>query len=69
MRNDNDISKEINNYLFDFLVTKEGNRDGYTDKQYEDTKRAWKIYISILKVVELTFLSIICNKTSFQIVQ
>ena len=41
-----DISEEIDNYLYGFLVTKEGNRDGYTDNQYEDAKRAWKLYIN-----------------------
>ena len=30
----------------DFLITKEGNRDGYTDKQYERAKQAWKLYLN-----------------------
>ena len=25
-------------------MTKKGNRDGYTDRQYERAKRAWKLY-------------------------
>ena len=30
----------------DFVMTKKGNRDGYTDRQYERAKRAWKLYIN-----------------------
>ena len=46
MCNNNDSSKEFDNYLYGFLVTKEGSRFGFTDKQYKDTKRAWKLYIN-----------------------
>ena len=28
------------------IMTKEGNRDGYTDAQYNRAKRAWKLYIN-----------------------
>ena len=31
---------------YDFLMTKEGNRDGYTERQYQDAKRAWKLYLN-----------------------
>ena len=31
---------------FVFVMSKEGNRDGYTDRQYERAKRAWKLYIN-----------------------
>ena len=34
------------NSSFDFLITKEGNRDGYTDKQYEYARQAWKLYLN-----------------------
>ena len=27
-------------------MTVKGNRNGYTDKQYDDSKRAWKLYIN-----------------------
>ena len=33
-------------FYMEFLMTKEGNRDGYTDRQYELAKRAWKLYIN-----------------------
>ena len=28
------------------IMTVEGNRAGYTDKQYERAKRAWKLYVN-----------------------
>ena len=31
---------------FEAVMTKEGNRDGYTDKQYNRAKQAWKLYIN-----------------------
>ena len=31
---------------FVFVMTKEGNRDGYTDRQYEHAKQAWKLYVN-----------------------
>ena len=34
------------NYYLDYLMTKKGNRDGYTDKQFELAKQAWKLYIN-----------------------
>ena len=33
-------------YYLDYLMTKKGNCDGYTDKQYELAKQAWKLYIN-----------------------
>jgi hypothetical protein len=43
-----DINSSDNNedYLLDFVMTKTANRDGYTDRQYERAKRAWKLYIN-----------------------
>ena len=42
-----DNSTNVESYLYlDYLMTKEGNRDGYTDRQYDKAKRAWKLYIN-----------------------
>ena len=43
--------KNIESTYYDVLITKEGNRDGYTERQYQDTKRAWKLYLNIRVVV------------------
>ena len=44
---DDKISNESDAYNgLDFVMTKKGNRDGYTDRQYERAKRAWKLYIN-----------------------
>ena len=41
------ISNESDSYNgLDFVMTKKGNRDGYTDRQYERAKQAWKLYIN-----------------------
>ena len=42
----NNNTENVKTYDFDFLITKEGNRDGYTDKQYEDAKQAWRLYLN-----------------------
>ena len=38
--------KNTETVSYDFLMTKEGNRDGYTERQYQDAKRAWKLYLN-----------------------
>ena len=30
----------------EIVMTKEGNRDGYTDRQYNDAKKAWRLYLN-----------------------
>ena len=43
----NNLSDEnTETFSYDFLMTKEGNRDGYTERQYQDAKRAWKLYLN-----------------------
>ena len=43
----NKNSEESDDYYYlDCVMTLKGNRDGYTDKQYERAKRAWKLYIN-----------------------
>ena len=39
-------TRTIEPYDFDFLITKEGNIDGYTNKQYQDAKHAWWMYLN-----------------------
>ena len=40
-------SKELESYHYrNCVMTVQGNRDGYTDRQYYRTKRAWKLYIN-----------------------
>ena len=39
-------SKKPGKEYFEAVMTKEGNRDGYTDKQYERAKQAWKLYFN-----------------------
>ena len=44
---ENKISEQKESYFYvDFVMTLEGNRDGYTDRQYECAKRAWKLYLN-----------------------
>ena len=48
-RNNKETNDKISNKSdayngLDFVMTKKGNRDGYTDRQYERAKRAWKLY-------------------------
>ena len=44
---DNSNRTESESYLYlNYLMTKEINRDGYTDRQYEKAKRAWNLYIN-----------------------
>ena len=39
-------SDELESYYYlDCVMTLKGNRDGYTDRQYDRAKRAWKLYI------------------------
>ena len=38
--------KNIESFYYDFLITKEGNRDGSTERQYQDAKPAWKLYLN-----------------------
>ena len=44
---DDNISEQQECYFFvDFIMIVEGNHAGYTDKQYERAKRAWKLYVN-----------------------
>ena len=45
MTNNNSNELESYHYL-NCVMTIKGNRDGYTDRQYERAKRAWKLYIN-----------------------
>lgn len=43
----NDISNNQEVYFYvDFVMTIEGNCDGYTDKQYKRAKRTWKLHVN-----------------------
>ena len=56
-------SKESESYYYlDCVMTLKGNRDGYTDKQYERAKRAWKLYINT-GGGGFEISNIICDKT------
>ena len=44
--NNKNSEHKIEQTLFDFFITKEGNRDRYTEKQYQDTKQVWKLYLN-----------------------
>ena len=39
-----------NIYCYDqfdeIVMTKEGNRAGYTERQYQDAKKAWRLYLN-----------------------
>ena len=39
-------STPVESYTATYPSPKEGNRDGYTERQYQDAKRAWKLYLN-----------------------